>query len=511
MSSPPPLVALRGVVKDFPGVRANDEVDFDLAPGEIHALLGENGAGKTTLMNILAGLYRPDAGDIRILGEEVRFRSPRDAIERGVGMVHQHFRLVERFTVAENVTLGWHTPRGLIRHRPLEREIATLSESYGVRVQPERPVWQLSVGEQQRVEILKNLYRGARILILDEPTAVLAPQEASSLFESLRWMAADGRGIVFISHKLDEVMQVADRITVLRRGRNVATVEKAETSERELARLMMGRDLAQTRTPPGRSLGETILELASVDADDDRGLQALRGVDLAIQAGEILGLAGVAGNGQRELAEVIVGLRPVSAGRVLVRGADATRWSVSRRIGAGVGYSPEDRLRDGLAPSLSVAENLMAKSYRTAPIGGRLLVSRRQARRHAAELVRRFDIRGAELDAPASSLSGGNLQKLLLARELSADPWVLVAAQPTRGLDLGAAEAARRFLVGLREAGKAVLLISEDLDELFALCDRIAVLYAGRIMGAFSTSEADEERIGLLMAGSEGSGLEEGV
>jgi simple sugar transport system ATP-binding protein len=509
-SSAPPLVALRGVVKDFPGIRANDGVDFDLWAGEIHALLGENGAGKTTLMNILAGLYRPDGGEMMVRGEEVRFRSPRDAIERGVGMVHQHFRLVERFTVAENVTLGWHTPRGIIRRRPLEREIAALSESYHVRVHPERVVWQLSVGEQQRVEILKNVYRGASILILDEPTAVLAPQEAASLFASLRAMAEDGRGIVFISHKLDEVMQVADRITVLRRGRNVATVARADTSERELARLMMGRDQVPVRTDPGQPIEERILELSGVEADDDRGLRALRGIDLAIHAGEILGLAGVAGNGQRELAEAIVGLRPVRAGRILVRGADVTGWSVGRRIEAGVGYSPEDRVRDGVAPSLSVAENLTAKSYRTAPIGGRLFVRRRLARHRAAELIREFDIRGAELDAPASSLSGGNLQKLLLARELAAEPWVLVAAQPTRGLDLGAADAARRFLIGVREAGRAVLLISEDLDELLALSDRVAVIYSGRILGTFPASGADEERIGLLMAGAARAGATEG-
>ena len=503
MSAAPELVSLRGIVKDFPGVRANDSVDFDLRPGEIHALLGENGAGKTTLMNILAGLHRPDGGDIRVRGDEVSFRSPRQAIERGIGMVHQHFRLVDRFTVAENVTLGWHTPRAAIRRRALEREIAALAVSYGIAVEPGRPVWQLSVGEQQRVEILKNLYRGADILILDEPTAVLTPQEASGLFESLRRMSAERRGVVFISHKLDEVMAVADRITVLRRGRNVATVARADTSPPELARMMIGRDLPHTETPAAKPSEEVILELAGLEADDDRGHRALRGVDLHLRAGEILGVAGVAGNGQVQLAEAIVGLRPARAGRIVFRGEEATAWPLERRIRAGMGYTPEDRLRHGIAPSLSIVDNLVAKSYRTAPVGGRILVDRRAARRVAAELVERFDVRGADLDTPAGSLSGGNVQKLVLARELSANPWLLVAAQPTRGLDLGAAEATRRLLLELRAAGKGVLLISEDLDELLTVSDRIAVLYAGRIAGTFAAGEADEERIGLLMAGRE--------
>jgi general nucleoside transport system ATP-binding protein len=495
------LVSLRGIVKDFADVRANDGVDFDLQAGEIHALLGENGAGKTTLMNVLAGLYRPDAGTVGIRGNEVQLRSPRQAIELGIGMVHQHFRLVDRFTVAENVTLGWHTPRTIIRRRSLEREIASLASSFGVAVQPDRPLWQLSVGEQQRVEILKNLYRGADVLILDEPTAVLTPQESASLFDGLRRMAANGRGIVFISHKLDEVMAVADRVTVLRRGRNVATVAAAATSERQLARLMIGHDLPHVEAGPAPPSHEPILEVLGLEADDDRGLRALRGVDLIVRSGEVVGIAGVAGNGQRELAEVVVGLRPPRAGTVRFRGADATRWSIGQRIAAGIGYSPEDRLRDGLAPSLSLVDNLMAKSYRRPPAGGRFLVHRREARRLAASLVERYGVRGAPLAAPASSLSGGNAQKLLLARELAADPSLLVAAQPTRGLDLGATEAARELLLDVRARGKAVLLISEDLDELVTLGDRIVVLYAGRVTGEFGRGEADEERLGLAMAG----------
>ncbi len=501
MSAPSPLVELRGIVKEFPGVRANDGVDFELRPGEVHALLGENGAGKTTLMNVLAGLVHPDAGAIEIGGEAVEMRSPKDAIERGIGMVHQHFRLVDRFTAAENVTLGWHTPRTLIRPRELEREIARLSEDYRMRVDPGRPVWQLSVGEQQRVEILKNLYRGAKVLILDEPTAVLTPQEAVQLFESLREMAGEGRGIVFITHKLGEVMSLVDRVTVLRRGRHVATVEKRETSEAELARLMIGRDLPRSAEPTPREPGRAVLCLEAVEADDERGLPALSGIDLEVREGEILGIAGVAGNGQRALAEVVVGLRAVRAGRIVFEGSDISRWGIRRRIDAGIGYCPEDRLRFGVAPALSVQENLIAKSYAESPVSGRFLLDRRGARRHAEELAERFDIRVAELDAPVSSLSGGNLQKVVLAREISANPRLLVAAQPTRGLDLGAAEATRRLLLEQRDAGRAMLVISEELDELMTLSDRIAVIYEGRITGTFPAYRADEEEIGLLMAG----------
>jgi ABC-type uncharacterized transport system ATPase subunit len=501
MSAEPPLVELRGIIKEFPGVRANDGVDFELRPGEVHALLGENGAGKTTLMNVVAGLLHPDAGTIAIRGDAVELRSPRDAIDRGIGMVHQHFRLVDRFTAAENVTLGWHTPRTLIRPRELEREIARLSDDYRMRVDPGRPIWQLSVGEQQRVEILKNLYRGADVLILDEPTAVLTPQEAVQLFASLRDMVGEGRGIVFITHKLDEVMSVADRVTVLRRGRHVATVEKRDTSEAELARLMIGRELPRPPEPADREPGAVVLQLEGVEADDERGLPALSGIDIEVREGEILGIAGVAGNGQRALAEVVVGLREVRAGRVLFDGTDVSRWGIRRRIDAGIGYCPEDRMRFGVAPSLSIQDNLIAKSYGKACVGGGFMLDLGSARRHAEDLAERFDIRGADLDAPVASLSGGNLQKVVLAREISADPRLLVAAQPTRGLDLGAAEATRRVLLEQRDAGRALLVISEELDELLVLSDRIAVICDGRITGIFPAHRADEEEIGLLMAG----------
>jgi simple sugar transport system ATP-binding protein len=492
---------MRGIVKDFPGVRANDGVDFELRAGEVHALLGENGAGKTTLSNLLAGIHTPDAGTIELRGEPVELRSPRQAIDRGIGMVHQHFKLVRRFTVAENVTLGWHSPRGLIRRRSLEHEIAALATSYGIQVRADRPVWQLTVGEQQRVELLKNLYRGADVLVLDEPTAVLAPQEAEGLFATLRRMADEGRGVVLITHKLDEVLAASDRVTVLRRGRHVATVPTSSVTADELARLMIGDEVVPAVRSPRTPSGSVVLQLVDVQADDDRGAGVLRGVDLAVHGGEIVGIAGVAGNGQRELTEVVVGLRRARHGRVLFHEREITHWPTRRRIEAGIGYVPEDRLGQGVAPGLSVADNLVAKRYRQSSLGSRLFLSPGRERAVAEELAERFDIRAATVDARAATLSGGNLQKLVLARELSADPALLVAAQPTRGLDVGAAEAVRTLLLEQREAGRALLLVSEDLDELLSLSDRIAVLHAGRINAVYTAPDFDVHTIGLHMAG----------
>jgi simple sugar transport system ATP-binding protein len=492
---------MRGIVKDFPGVRANDRVDFELRAGEVHALLGENGAGKTTLSNLLAAIHTPDAGTIELRGEPVELRSPRQAIDRGIGMVHQHFKLVRRFTVAENVTLGWHSPRGLIRRRSLEHEIAALATSYGIQVRADRPVWQLTVGEQQRVELLKNLYRGADVLVLDEPTAVLAPQEAEGLFATLRRMADEGRGVVLITHKLDEVLAASDRVTVLRRGRHVATVPTSSVTADELARLMIGDEVVPAVRSPRTPSGSVVLQLVDVQADDDRGAGVLRGVDLAVHGGEIVGIAGVAGNGQRELTEVVVGLRRARHGRVLFHEREITHWPTRRRIEAGIGYVPEDRLGQGVAPGLSVADNLVAKRYRQSSLGSRLFLSPGRERAVAEELAERFDIRAATVDARAATLSGGNLQKLVLARELSADPALLVAAQPTRGLDVGAAEAVRTLLLEQREAGRALLLVSEDLDELLSLSDRIAVLHAGRINAVYTAPDFDVHTIGLHMAG----------
>src|SRR5438270_850541 len=432
---------MRGIVKRFPGVLANDRVDFEAAAGEVHALLGENGAGKSTLSNILTGLYRPDAGEIFLDGEAVQFHSPRDALDARIFMVHQHFRLVEPFTVAENVVLGDHRGEGRtfrLRHRAIELSVAELSKRYGLAVDPRARIWQLSLGEQQRVEILKALYREARILILDEPTAVLTPQEAEVLFGTMRGMAAEGRTVIFISHKLHEVMAVADRITVLRGGRSLATVPAAGATPRSLAALMVGRELGGAGEARARAPGDAVLQLDGVWTQGDRGDAAVRGASLVVRSGEIVAVGGVAGNGQRELAETIAGMRAPSKGSVrigtrLLRGGDPRA-----AIAAGVAYVPEDRLGTGVAPSLSIASNLVLKSYRgpSASRGPFLRLGRIRA--NAVELIRRYRIAAPGPAAPARLLSGGNLQKVVLAREFSGQPRLLLAASPTRGLDVGA-------------------------------------------------------------------------
>jgi ABC-type uncharacterized transport system ATPase subunit len=501
---PSPAVAMRGIVKRFPGVVANDGVDFEAAAGEVHALLGENGAGKSTLSNILTGLYRPDEGEITLYGRPVEFRTPRDALDAGVCMVHQHFRLVEPFTVAENVVLGDHRGEGRtfrLHPRRIERRVSELSSHYGLAVDPRARIWQLSLGEQQRVEILKALYREARILILDEPTAVLTPQEAEVLFSTLREMATEGRTVIFISHKLHEVKAVADRVTVLRGGRSIATVPVAEATPRSLAALMVGRELGEAGKAPARSPGEPVLELEDVWTQGDRGGAAVKGVTLSVRAGEIVAVAGVAGNGQRELAETIAGLRAPTQGAVRVGGKTLRASDPRAAIAAGVAYVPEDRLGTGVSPSLSIAANLVLKSYRDGHASRGPLLRLRQIRERAVELIRRYHIAAPGPTAPARLLSGGNLQKVVLAREFSGRPRLLVAASPTRGLDVGAIETVHAYLRDAAADGIAVLLLSEDLDEILALADRITVMYEGEILGAFSSGKADLEQIGLLMAG----------
>ncbi|MGI6284747.1 ABC transporter ATP-binding protein [Neomoorella humiferrea] len=495
-----PLIEMRGITKVFPGVVANDGVNLTVRAGEIHALLGENGAGKSTLMSILTGLYRPDGGEIYIDGQRVNFRSPRDAIAAGIGMVHQHFRLVAPFTVTENVALGLKGGFRLNLNR-LAEEIAALSKEYGLQVDPQARIWQLSVGEQQRVEIIKLLYRHARVLILDEPTAVLTPQEARDLYRTLKKMAARGCAVIFITHKLQEVMDAADTITILRGGKTIATVKKSETNEKELARMMVGREILWQIDKLAARKGDKILEIKNLKAFNDKGLPALKGVNLTVHAGEILGIAGVAGNGQRELAEVIAGLRPFHEGTVIIAGEELDRCDPCRAINAGVSYIPEDRLGMGLVPNMGAVDNLLLKEYRH-PRWGRTLLDRRAARRWAKELVERFQVKTAGLDAPVKLMSGGNLQRLLLAREISSRPRLLVAVYPARGLDIGATETIHRLLLEQRAAGTAVLLISEDLEELFRLADRIAVIYEGEIMGLMAVEEADVEEIGLMMAGA---------
>ena len=493
---------MRSISKRFPGVLANDRVDFEAAAGEVHALLGENGAGKTTLMNVLTGLYRPDEGEIEIHGEQVDFQSPRDALDAGIGMVHQHFRLVETLTVAENMTLGWHTPRFWLGARAGRRQVRDVSGSLGMPVDPDARVWQLSVGEQQRVEIVKAVFRGSRVLILDEPTAVLTPQEVEQLFATLRLMAREGHAVIVITHKLHEVMAVADRITVLRGGRAVATVPVSEVTLRSLAGLMVGREIAEARrVEPQHSPGELVLEVDGLTTAGDRGGLAVDDVSLGIRAGEILGVAGVAGNGQRELAETVYGIRRAEAGRVRVHGKALRAGDPRAAIAAGVAHVPEDRLGTGLAPSLSIASNVSLKTYRSPPMSRGPLLLVRRMRERALALIRRYDVKAPGPDVPVRNLSGGNLQKLVLGREFDGEPRVLVAGQPTRGLDVGAIETVHAYLREAAAAGVAVLLFSEDLDEIRALADRIVVMYEGALVGELDPASASVEDIGLLMAG----------
>jgi len=498
----PLLVQMRGITKAFPGVVANDGASLELRAGEVHALLGENGAGKTTLMNILGGLYRPDAGEIRIRSRAAEIRSPGQAIALGIGMVHQRFKLVPGFTVAENITLGMREPRFVIRPRSLEESIGAFARDRGLPVHPGARVWQLSVGEQQRVEIVKALWRGAEILIMDEPTAVLTPGEVRDLFGVMRRMANEGKAIVFITHKLIEVMEIADRVTVMRQGRHRATVDKAETSPGELASLMMGGEHEVPVCAAG--IGEpgcVVLDARDLAAEGDRGERALRGLSLQVRGGEIAGIAGVAGNGQRELAEAIAGLRKISSGSVRVDGIEVANRKPAHAIAAGVSYIPEDRLGTGLALSLSVAENLIMKAYRGTELSAGPFIRHSRVLDWSRRLVDKFRIKTPSLDTPVSSLSGGNAQRVLLARETAARPKLIVASHPTRGLDVAATDHIHDILREQRQAGAAVLLISGDLEEILALSDRIAVLYEGEILGVFPCAGADTERIGLMMGG----------
>jgi simple sugar transport system ATP-binding protein len=497
-------VEMRGIVKRFPGVLANAGVNFDVNAGEVHALLGENGAGKSTLMRQLYGLYQPNEGQILIDGQPRVFHSPADAIRAGIGMIHQHFMLVPTLTVAENVALGLRSSREpQLDLKLVAARLNTLAEAYGLKVDPDAYVWQLAVGEQQRVEILKALYRGASLIILDEPTAVLTPQEVDGLFATLRRMAGEGHALIFISHKLHEVLAISQRITVLRDGRVVGERATEAVTRPELAQLMVGREV-KPMAAQALEAGEVRLRLEGVRAPSDRGTEGLRGVSFEIHAGEILGLAGVSGNGQRELAECLGGLRKVSAGRVLLAGQDVTHASPHERRAAGQAYIPEERMRDGAIREFSVLENIFLHDH-TAPAYARWgFLNPAAMRAQAAALVQRFSVKTPELDTPLKNLSGGNIQKLILARELSRQPRVLIAAQPTRGVDIGATEYIHQQLLAQRAAGTAILLISEDLDEILALSDRIAVIYEGAIMAILPRGQATPAALGLLMAGVKG-------
>lgn len=497
-----PVVALRDIVLRFPGVLANDHVNFNMYPGEIHALLGENGAGKSSLMNVLIGLYRPTSGKIIIHGEPVTFNSPKDAIAKGIGMVHQHFMLVQNQTVTENIILGLDEPRFFLNLKKYDEKVRQLAESVGITIDPTAKIWQLSVGEQQRVEILKILYRGAEILIMDEPTAVLAPQEAEELMETLRGMAKQGKSIAFISHKLNEVRAVADRLTILRRGQVTAEGVPVEGLSREdLATLMVGREIIFNQRRSDKEPGDVILRLEDVSALNNKNLPALRKVNLELRQGEILGIAGVAGNGQSELVECITGLRSCQ-GRILLNGENIANKSPRFSIAQGLSHVPEDRVGVGSAPNLSITKNVIMKNYREKPISNHWKLDYKAAKTHAEDLKSAYDIIAPDVETQARKLSGGNLQKLILARELSSAPQILVAMQPTRGLDVGAIEAVQELLIGRRDDGCAILLVSEELDELIRLSDRIAVMYEGEIVGIMDDKEADIQTIGLMMTGS---------
>ena len=502
-----PAVAAFHVTKKFPGVVANEDVTFDVRVGEVHALLGENGAGKTTLSNILTGLYRPDSGWIEVSGDRADFQSPRDAIAAGIGMVHQHFRLIPTFSVAENIALGSaHDPiGGRFNLSEIEERIVALSESFDLPVDPRAKVWQLSVGEQQRVEIIKVLYRDARVLIMDEPTAVLTPVESEALASTLQTMARNGRSVVFISHKLGEVASIADRVTVLRDGRAVDTV--TENSVTALASLMVGRDIEtvkrSTDAPTHRVASDapSVLVIENLNALGDRGLTALDGVSLSVRAGEIVGVAGVAGNGQRELVEILAGLRRSSSGTVLVDGESLENGSTRHPIRLGVSYVPQDRMGTGLAPDLTIAENMALKKYRRPPVSRPPFIRQSVIDAEGRELMEKFDVRAPSETTPTRRLSGGNVQKVLLSREMSGDPKALVIASPTQGLDVGAVATVHQLLLDAAESGVGILLVSEDLDEVLALSHRIAVIYEGRILDFIDRDDADVQRIGLLMGG----------
>ncbi|MCB9076494.1 MAG: ABC transporter ATP-binding protein [Anaerolineaceae bacterium] len=502
MQGVPYALEMRGITKRFPGVLANDNVNFAVKRGEIHALLGENGAGKSTLMNMVNGLYRPDEGQILLDGKSIKFSSPRDAIDNGVGMVHQHFMLVPTQTVSENLILGQKTPRFYINYKKLEQDIADLSQKFGLAVEPNAKIWQLSVGEQQRVEILKMLYQGAKLLIMDEPTAVLTPQEVTDLFKTLREMTATGHTIIFISHKLDEVVEIADRVTVLRRGRVESTVDGKSTSKAELARLMVGREvLFRIQKKPANPTAAALV-IDHVSCENDRGLPSLRDLSLTVRSGEVVGIAGVAGNGQTELAQVIAGLRQATSGAVIVQGQNVTNQPATATIDQGLAYIPADRNGVGSSPNLNLADNLILKSYRQPPIGQGWRIDLRLVRAQAEQLIEQFDVKTPNVDLPARLLSGGNLQKLILAREISRQPKVIIAVYPVRGLDVGAIESIHQMLIDERDRGAGILLISEDLDELLSLSDRIVVLFEGQIVGEVPPDDDLINEIGLMMAGT---------
>lgn len=498
-------VEMRGITKSFPGVLANDNVNLQVRRGEIHALLGENGAGKSTLMNILYGLYQPDSGEILINGQRVEIADPNTAIRHGIGMVHQHFMLVEPFTVTENIVLGAETVRagGILDMKRARRDVIEISEKYGLFVDPDAKIQDISVGMQQRVEILKALYRGAEILILDEPTAVLTPNEVQELIVIMRRLVEQGKSIIFITHKLKEIKAACDRVTVIRRGKVIGTVAAASADVEQLAEMMVGRKVLLQVEKQQAQAGDTMLSVRDVHALDSRGLPALKGVTFDVRAGEIVGIAGVDGNGQTELIEVITGLRRPTSGSIALKGEDITQLSIRKRFERGIAHIPEDRHKHGLILDFSIAENMVLQDFYRPPYSDRCILRPQAINKHADRLIAEYDVRTPGRDTLARKLSGGNQQKVIIAREMERQPSFILAAQPTRGLDVGAIEFVHRRLVEQRDEGKAVLLVSFELDEILALSDRILVMYEGRIVGELEGHSATEQQLGMLMAGEQ--------
>lgn len=501
----PIVLEARGITKQFPGVLANDRIDLTLRKGEILALLGENGAGKSTLMNILYGFYHPDAGEIWIKGEKANLQSPGDAIARGIGMVHQHFQLVPVMTVAENVILGAEVTRagGYIDKRAANQRVRELSEQYGLEIDPTIEVDDLPVGLQQRVEIIKALYRHADILILDEPTAVLTPQESNELFRIMHDLTEKGVSIIFITHKLKEVLAVADRIVVLRGGRSVGAALPSESTEASLAELMVGRKVILQVDKEDAHPGEKVLEIKDLEVLDDRKQLIVKGLSLEVHAGEVLGVAGVQGNGQREFVEALTGLRPIVSGSIQIAGEDTTQYTPRRITELDVAHIPEDREKHGLVMPYTIADNLVLNRYYRKPFSNNTILNRQAIAENGTKLVKQFDVRTPSITTHAGNLSGGNKQKVIVAREFSRPVKLLIANQPTRGIDVGSIEFIHNQIVAQRDAGVAVLLVSAELDEVLSLADRVAVMFDGRIVKTLPIEEATRERVGLLMAGSE--------
>ncbi len=503
MSKEIPAVEMRGITKTFPGVVANDKVSIDFRKGEIHALLGENGAGKSTLMNILTGIYQQNAGKILINGKITRFNRASDAIEAGIGMVHQHFKLVKAFTVAQNLHMGWSNTPALISNDVLNKSAMALGQEYGLELRPDKYIDELSAGEQQRVEITRVLARGTKILIVDEPTAVLTPSEVEKLFEVLRHLRNSGHTIIFISHKLEEVLDLSDRVTILRHGRMVATHDAKDMDSRKLASLMVGREVIFDRMVRAPSTGEEkeILRLENVNCFHDSGAVALVNASLSIRSHEILGIAGVAGNGQRALTECIAGIRTLASGNIFLDGEDITDIGAGMIAEKGVGHIPEDRLKSGFAGELSVSANSVLRSYKKKPISSGMWYSDKHAVAFAEEIVANAKVSTPDVHTPLRNLSGGNQQRLIAKRECLIADQLLIAIYPMRGLDVGAVDRLREMIMERRNAGTAVLLVSEELDELMEMSDRIAVLNGGQIVGTLDIADANLEKIGLMMGG----------